>query len=215
MAKPASSSPSRKSTAWDTNAETKAAVQKMVDAGDMASLEKAMCSSWSLAPPAAWPHGSRLRRDERANGHAGDARLALHLENTFGKSLGDSGGVAIAGTTGGGSLRSERFALIAAEVLLRRSIRVCLLPGLVHTPLVPFCVIRHGCKAGIMVTASHSPKEDNGYKVYWDNGAQIIPQDSGIAGCIAKSRKPWASYGGYDGPDGCRRLRSLPRTPRR
>lgn len=39
----------------------------------------------------------------------------------------------------------------------------------------PFGVKKYGTCAGIMVTASHNPKQDNGYKVYWDNGAQIIP----------------------------------------
>jgi len=43
-----------------------------------------------------------------------------------------------------------------------------------------------------MVTASHNPKDDNGYKVYWENGAQIIPpHDEGIAFCITKNLEPW------------------------
>ena len=41
------------------------------------------------------------------------------------------------------------------------------------TPFVPFAVSLFGCVAGVMVTASHNPKDDNGYKVYWDNGAQV------------------------------------------
>ena len=41
------------------------------------------------------------------------------------------------------------------------------------TPFVPFAVSHFKCQAGIMITASHNPKEDNGYKVYWDNGAQV------------------------------------------
>lgn len=40
---------------------------------------------------------------------------------------------------------------------------------------MPFAVLELKCLAGIMVTASHNPKEDNGYKVYWTNSAQIIP----------------------------------------
>ena len=49
-------------------------------------------------------------------------------------------------------------------------------------PSQPFAVKQLGCALGIVVTASHNPKEDNGYKVYWGNGAQIIPpHDHGIA----------------------------------
>ncbi len=54
--------------------------------------------------------------------------------------------------------------------------------------------MRHyGCVAGVQVTASHNPKEYNGYKVYWDNGAQIIPpHDVGIATQIEAQLVPWA-----------------------
>jgi phosphomannomutase len=41
------------------------------------------------------------------------------------------------------------------------------------TPFVPYSVLKHKCAAGVMVTASHNPKEDNGFKVYFDNGAQV------------------------------------------
>jgi phosphomannomutase len=77
-------------------------------------------------------------------------------------------------------------------VLLSQNIRVILLEGFVPTPFVPFGVTHYGCAAGIMVTASHNPKEDNGFKVYWGNGAQIIPpHDAGIAQCISENLKPW------------------------
>ena len=46
-----------------------------------------------------------------------------------------------------------------------------------------------------MVTASHNPKEDNGFKLYWSNGAQIIPpHDEGIAAAIEANLKPWTTY---------------------
>jgi phosphomannomutase len=46
-----------------------------------------------------------------------------------------------------------------------------------------------------MVTASHNPKQDNGFKLYWGNGSQIIPpHDSGIAASIAENLQPWQQY---------------------
>ncbi len=46
-----------------------------------------------------------------------------------------------------------------------------------------------------MVTASHNPKQDNGFKLYWNNGSQIIPpHDSGIAAAISENLRPWQKY---------------------
>lgn len=59
------------------------------------------------------------------------------------------------------------------------------------TPFIPYGVLKYKCAAGVMVTASHNPKEDNGYKVYWKNGSQIIsPHDKGIQKCISESLEP-------------------------
>nr|BAG64430.1 unnamed protein product [Homo sapiens] len=58
--------------------------------------------------------------------------------------------------------------------------------------LRPFTVSHLKLCAGIMITASHNPKQDNGYKVYWDNGAQIIsPHDKGISQAIEENLEPW------------------------
>ncbi len=58
----------------------------------------------------------------------------------------------------------------------------------VHTPTVPYSTIKYNCLLGIMVTASHNPRQDNGYKVYWGNGAQIIePHDRDIRDHIYKN----------------------------
>uniref|UniRef100_A0A3P8UZN2 Phosphoglucomutase 2 n=1 Tax=Cynoglossus semilaevis TaxID=244447 RepID=A0A3P8UZN2_CYNSE len=58
--------------------------------------------------------------------------------------------------------------------------------------LQPFTVSHLGLCAGIMVTASHNPKQDNGYKVYWENGAQIVsPHDKGISKAIEINLEPW------------------------
>lgn len=90
----------------------------------------------------------------------------------------------------GGS--SKRFARLATAVLIGRGVPVYLFSDITPTPFVPFTVSHLKLCAGIMVTASHNPKQDNGYKVYWDNGAQIIPpHDTGIASAIEESLEPW------------------------
>lgn len=80
---------------------------------------------------------------------------------------------------------SKQFAQDSAEVLLSLGFTVYLTDDVVPTPLVAFGVKHFATAAGIVVTASHNPPEYNGYKVYWGNGAQIIPpHDKGIAACI-------------------------------
>jgi phosphomannomutase len=76
-------------------------------------------------------------------------------------------------------------------VFLKLGYKVYYYPDLVHTPLVPFGVTYFGASCGIMITASHNPKQDNGYKLYWNNGCQIIPpHDSKIANLILQNLEP-------------------------
>ncbi|MBN2730725.1 MAG: phospho-sugar mutase [Bacteroidales bacterium] len=70
---------------------------------------------------------------------------------------------------------SPYFAQIAADVLSGNGIKVYLFDELRPTPELSFAVRHFGCSAGIVITASHNPKEYNGYKVYWNDGAQLIP----------------------------------------
>nr|XP_019956957.1 PREDICTED: phosphoglucomutase-2 [Paralichthys olivaceus] len=87
---------------------------------------------------------------------------------------------------------SKRFASLAAAVFISRGVPVHLFSDITPTPFVPFTVSHLGLCAGIMVTASHNPKQDNGYKVYWENGAQIVsPHDKGISKAIEKNLEPW------------------------
>ena len=71
---------------------------------------------------------------------------------------------------------SDRFAREAACVMAANGIPVRLFDALRPTPELSFAVREYGCIAGINVTASHNPKEYNGYKVYWEDGAQLPPQ---------------------------------------
>ena len=71
---------------------------------------------------------------------------------------------------------SMEFARAAAEVCAANGIHVRMFDSLRPTPELSFAVREYGCQAGINVTASHNPKEYNGYKVYWEDGAQLPPQ---------------------------------------
>lgn len=71
---------------------------------------------------------------------------------------------------------SSFFALTAAKVLAAQGIRVYLFLKLMPTPVLSFAVRYHHCTAGIVITASHNPKEYNGYKVYDENGCQLVPR---------------------------------------
>jgi len=87
-----------------------------------------------------------------------------------------------------GRKKSREFAEDAASVLAALGIRVHLFPKLGPTPLTAFAVLELGAAAGVMITASHNPPAYNGYKVYWENGAQIIPpHDVGIAKAIDRA----------------------------
>ena len=70
---------------------------------------------------------------------------------------------------------SMRFAETAAEVLAGNGVKVYIYESLHPTPCLSFAILQLGCIAGINITASHNPKEYNGYKVYWEDGAQLPP----------------------------------------
>lgn len=91
-----------------------------------------------------------------------------------------------------GRHNSSRFARLATRAFISMGIPVHLFSALVPTPYIPFSVCQLKTKAGIMITASHNPKEDNGYKVYWDNGAQLIsPHDKNILKRSLDNLAPW------------------------
>lgn len=86
---------------------------------------------------------------------------------------------------------SPEFAQEAALCLAANGIKAYIFETLRPTPELSFAVRHLGCVAGINVTASHNPPEYNGYKVYWEDGAQITPpHDSGIMGEV-KSISDW------------------------
>jgi len=153
-------------------------------------------------PVRAGPAGMNVAVVRRAT-----AGLAAWLRGRWGASTGGpaaggaSGGVVAGGGAGVGPAAvggpavvvgrdarhgSEVFAAEAAGVFAAAGFTVHVLPGPLPTPLLAFAVRRLGAAAGVQVTASHNPKQDNGYKVYLADGAQLVPPaDAEIEAAIA------------------------------
>lgn len=76
---------------------------------------------------------------------------------------------------------SRKFAEVSADIFSANGIKVYLFDELRPTPEMSFAIRHLGCQSGIIITASHNPKEYNGYKAYWNDGAQMVaPHDTGV-----------------------------------
>ena len=107
--------------------------------------------------------------------------------------LGADPGFAVRGVVIGHDTRhnSLRFARLTAAAFAGKGFKIFLYEDYVHTPLVPFGVDKFKAAAGVMITASHNPAADNGYKVYASNGCQIkSPMDKHIAASILQNLNP-------------------------
>ncbi|XP_017781760.1 PREDICTED: phosphoglucomutase-2 [Nicrophorus vespilloides] len=174
---------------WDQNCTTKAEIQQLVDQKKYEYLKQVLCQRMSF--------GTAGLRGKMCAGYARMNDLVIvqtaqgllkHLENQYSEALNKNGLVL------GYDARhnSERFAQLTAQVFLSQGYKVRLFSKTVPTPFVPFAVWKYKTAAGVMVTASHNPKDDNGYKVYGSNGCQIIPpDDKNIQKEILNNLKPW------------------------
>ena len=82
---------------------------------------------------------------------------------------------------------STYFARVAADIFMANGFTAYLFESLRPTPVLSFAVRHHGCDAGVIITASHNPKEYNGYKVSWNDGGQVVsPHDRGIIDEVRK-----------------------------
>lgn len=82
---------------------------------------------------------------------------------------------------------SRKFAEISADIFSANGIKVYLFEDLRPTPEISFAIRHFGCQSGIILTASHNPKEYNGYKAYWNDGAQMIaPHDENVISEVTK-----------------------------
>ncbi len=94
---------------------------------------------------------------------------------------------------------SRLFAESSAKIFAANGIKVFLFEDLRPTPELSFAIRELGCQSGIILTASHNPKEYNGYKAYWDDGSQIVaPHDVNIVNEVAQIKPEDIRF---DGPD--------------
>ncbi len=78
-------------------------------------------------------------------------------------------------------INNTLFAMTTTDVFTANGIEVMYFREMRPTPMLSFAVRHFGCKSGVMITASHNPKEYNGYKAYWEDGAQVVsPHDTNI-----------------------------------
>lgn len=170
--------------AWmeqDPDPETVAEVQSLLDAGDTAGLEDRFESR--LAFGTAGLRGALGGGPNRMN-QLLVRQTAAGLADYVLRVVPDARerGVVIGFDA---RHKSDRFARDTARVFAEKGMRAMLFPGVVPTPVLAFSVLHLGAAVGVQVTASHNPPADNGYKVYWGDGPQIVPPlDTEIAAAI-------------------------------
>lgn len=156
------------------DAETRQEVQSMLDAADKTSLIEAFYKDLEFGTGGLRGiMGAGTNRMNIYTVGAATQGLANYLNDAFSEVPQIS--VAI-----GHDVRhnSRKFAELAADIFSANGIKVYLFDSCCPTPEVSFAIRHLGCQSGVMVTASHNPKEYNGYKAYWSDGAQMIaPHD--------------------------------------
>lgn len=167
----------------DYDAETKKKVQEMLDADD--STELIECFYKDLEFGTGGLRGIMGVGTNRMNIYtvgAATQGLANYLRKNYGKNA------EIKVVVGHDCRNNSRlFAETTANIFSANGIKVFLFEDLRPTPEISFAIRELGCQSGVVVTASHNPKEYNGYKAYWEDGAQVIPpHDTGIISEVNK-----------------------------
>ena len=170
----------------DYDEATKEAVHQLIDSGDMAALEDAFYRKLEFGTGGL--RGKMGVGTNRMNKYT-VGMATQGLANYILKNVpGENHSVCISFDSRN---NSAEFARITAHVLANNGISVWLYDRLRPIPLLSFAVRTKKATAGVMITASHNPKEYNGYKVFWSDGAQIIsPVDKNIVAEVNKITDP-------------------------
>ncbi|WP_424529174.1 phospho-sugar mutase [Sphaerisporangium viridialbum] len=151
--------------AQDPDAETRAELQEILDSGDTAELQDRFGAKLEFGT-------AGLRGELGAGPNRMNRVTVMRAAAGLARRLGPGKHVVIGYDA---RYKSDLFARDSAAVLNGAGLRVSLMGHHWPTPVLAFAVGHLGADAGVMVTASHNPPRDNGYKVYWGDGAQIVP----------------------------------------
>ncbi|QIQ06852.1 phospho-sugar mutase [Streptomyces liangshanensis] len=166
--------------AEDPDADTRAELAALIDAADLDALTERFSGTLQFGTAGLRGElGAGPMRMNRAVVIRAAAGLAAYL-----KARGEGGGLVVVGYDA--RYKSADFARDTAAVMTGAGLRAAVLPRPLPTPVLAFAVRHLGAVAGVEVTASHNPPQDNGYKVYLGDGSQIVPPADGeIAAEIA------------------------------
>jgi phosphoglucomutase len=158
------------------DAETKASIQALLDANNESELTDAFYKDLEFGTGGLRGLiGVGSNKMNRYTVGAATQGLANYLNLCF---PGQNIKVAIAHDSRN---MSPEFARIAADIFSANGIHVYLFKALRPTPELSFTIRHLGCKSGVVITASHNPREYNGYKAYWDDGSQVVsPHDANV-----------------------------------
>jgi phosphoglucomutase len=156
--------------------DTKTSIQQLIDEGNSSQLTDSFYKNLEFGTGGMRGEiGVGSNRMNKYTVGAATQGLANYLNKTF---VGQEIKVAIAYDSRN---FSPEFARVAADILSANGITVYLYKELRPTPQLSFTVRQLGCQSGIVITASHNPREYNGYKVYWVDGSQVVaPHDKNI-----------------------------------